>query len=48
MKIVLVGSAVLGPSIVLLPLVPNYTLALTLFGALAFSFSAIARAPRSA
>lgn len=41
-KIVLTGSAVLGPSIVLLPLVPNYTLALALFSALAFSFSAIA------
>jgi MFS family permease len=41
-QIVLVGSAVLGPSIVLLPLVPSYTLALVLFSALAFSFSAIA------
>ena len=41
-KIVLVGSAVLGPAIVLLPLVPNYTLALMLFSAVAFSFSAIA------
>lgn len=40
--IVLAGAAVLGPAVVLLPLVPNYTLALVLFGVLAFSFSAVA------
>jgi MFS family permease len=40
--IVLAGSAVLGPAIVLLPLVPSYALALVLFSAVAFSFSAIA------
>jgi len=40
--IVLAGAAVLGPAIVLLPIVPSYTLALVLFSAVAFSFSAIA------
>jgi MFS family permease len=40
--IVLTGAAVLGPATVLLPLVPNYTVALVAYGALAFSFSAIA------
>jgi MFS family permease len=40
--IVLAGAAVLGPAAALLPLVPNYSAALALYGALAFSFSAIA------
>ena len=40
--IVFGGAAILGPAIVLLPLVPSYTLALALFSAVAFSFSAIA------
>ena len=40
--IVLAGAAVLGPAVVLLPLVPNYTFALIAYGVLAFSFSAIA------
>lgn len=41
-KIVLCGAAVLGPAAAVLPLVPNYTLALALYSALAFSFSAVA------
>lgn len=40
--IVLAGAAVLGPAAALMPLVPSYTGALALYGALAFSFSAIA------
>jgi MFS family permease len=41
-KIVLGGAMLLGPAAVLLPLVPNYTLALVLYGVLAFSFSTVA------
>lgn len=40
--IVLFGAAVLGPAAILLPLVPSYPVALVLYGALAFSFSAVA------
>ena len=40
--IALTGAAILGPSAILFPLVSNYTLALVLYGGLAFGFSLIA------